>query len=168
MKKIYLKILSKIFLKLKNANQILQYESYREKYKISNKFKFNGENIIFYGEGEIQVGNNSYIGWMSTIESAKNCLVKIGDNCSISHNVRIYTSTKITNQNFNVDSKKEMKYGNVIIGNGVWIGANVFINPGIEIGDNAIVGANSVLTKNVEANSVVGGVPAKFIKYNNA
>lgn len=54
--------------------------------------------------------------------------------------------------------------GEVIIGNNVWIGDKVAILAGVHIGDGAIVGANSVVTKDVPANSVVAGVPAKLIK----
>ena len=53
---------------------------------------------------------------------------------------------------------------NIIIGDYVWIGANVFINGGIEVGENSIIGANSVVTHNVSPNSIVGGVPAKLIR----
>ena len=52
----------------------------------------------------------------------------------------------------------------MLIGDGVWIGANAFINPGIRIGSNTVIGANSVVTKNLEANSIYGGVPAKLIR----
>lgn len=52
----------------------------------------------------------------------------------------------------------------VYIGKNVWIGANVTILPGITIGDGAIIAAGAVVNRNVEANTIVGGVPARFIK----
>lgn len=56
--------------------------------------------------------------------------------------------------------------GNLVeIGNDVWIGANVVIMPGIKIGDGAVLGAGAVVTKDVEPYAIVGGVPAKVIKY---
>lgn len=53
----------------------------------------------------------------------------------------------------------------VIIGNDVWIGANVIIMPGVSIGNGAIIAAGAVVTKDVEDYAIVGGVPAKVIKY---
>jgi len=50
------------------------------------------------------------------------------------------------------------------LGNDVWVGGNVSILPGITINDGAVVGAGSVVTKDVPANTVVAGNPAKFIK----
>lgn len=52
----------------------------------------------------------------------------------------------------------------VVIGNGVWIGANVTILGGVNIGDGAVVAAGAVVTKDVPAKTLVGGVPAKIIK----
>lgn len=52
----------------------------------------------------------------------------------------------------------------VAIGKNVWIGANVTILPGVNIGDGAVIAAGAVVNKDVEANTVVGGVPTKFIK----
>jgi acetyltransferase-like isoleucine patch superfamily enzyme len=55
--------------------------------------------------------------------------------------------------------------GDIIIGNDVWIGANVTIMSGVTIGDGAVIANNSHVVKNVEPYSLVGGNPAKFIRY---
>ena len=52
----------------------------------------------------------------------------------------------------------------IVLGRNVWVGSNATILPGVTIGDNAVVGAGAVVTKDVEANTIVGGVPAKLIK----
>ena len=57
--------------------------------------------------------------------------------------------------------------GSVIIGNNVWIGDKATILPNVTIGDGAVIAANSVVTKDVPAYSVVAGNPAKVIKENN-
>jgi virginiamycin A acetyltransferase len=72
---------------------------------------------------------------------------------------------------FNEEWDKSMKpcqawdnKGDIVIGNDVWIGFEAVIMAGVTIGDGAIIGARAVVTKNVEPYSIVGGVPAKFIK----
>jgi acetyltransferase-like isoleucine patch superfamily enzyme len=55
--------------------------------------------------------------------------------------------------------------GNVVIGNDVWIGSNVTIMSGVTIGDGAVIAANSHVVKDVEPYSIVGGNPAKHIRY---
>ncbi len=57
------------------------------------------------------------------------------------------------------------EYQNIEIGNDVWIGINAVIMGGVKIGDGAIVAAGSIITKDVEPYSIVGGVPAKHIKF---
>ncbi len=63
-----------------------------------------------------------------------------------------------------MDGKSYPSKGNTVIGNDVWIGYNSIIMPGVQIGDGAIVGSCSVVTKNVDAYSIVGGNPAREIK----
>lgn len=60
--------------------------------------------------------------------------------------------------------RKLYSKGEVIIGRNVWIGEHAVILPGVKIGENAIIGANAVVTKDVPANAVVGGNPARVIK----
>jgi len=55
----------------------------------------------------------------------------------------------------------------VVIEDNVWVGSNCVIMPGIRIGTGAVVGAGSVVTKNVDTNSIVYGVPAQHVKYRN-
>lgn len=60
---------------------------------------------------------------------------------------------------------EEMDYlGEIVIGNNVHIGTNAIIMPGVRIGDNCVIACGAVVTKSVESNTVVGGVPAKAIE----
>jgi len=125
---------------------------------------FNGVDIEMYGDGNIIIGENSYIGNRSTIASVKGQKVHIGKNCSISHNVRFYTINRNPIDIINNKSVIGKIQGDIIVGNNVWIGANVFINQNVTIGDNVVIGANSVVTKNLDSNCIYAGTPAKLIK----
>ncbi len=161
------KLLGFIFGKMRSGYYNERYKYFRRQYNIISDFGFNGTDIRIYGDGKIIVGSNSYIGTNSTIELYKGQKVVIGNNCAISHNVRMYTSTARADQDFNGPRNNTNKVGDIIIGNGVWIGANAFINPGIKIGDNAVIGANSVVTRDVPENAIVRWVLAKLIRYKN-
>ena len=104
----------------------------------------------------------------------------IGNFCSISTNMSVMFSGnhrsdwvttypfghRLTNIFNTFDGRGHpTSKGNIIIGNDVWIGKNVTIMGGTEIGDGAVIACNSHVVKNVEPYSIVGGNPAKFIKY---
>lgn len=164
MKKLIKKLLSYLYRILKSSYNDTVYEEYRKKYEINESFRFNGEGIAFNGDGRIKIGKNSYMGVYSSIQSVKGQKVSIGDNCSISHNVKIYTLNYDANEIINKETNKLRKRGDVIIGNNCWIGVNVLIVQGVTIGSNVVIGGNSVIVKDIPSNCVVGGIPAKIIK----
>ena len=85
----------------------------------------------------------------------------IDDNCLIGHNVTITT----LNHDIKPSKRASLHPKPVKIGKNVWIGANVTIIPGINIGNNAIIGAGSIVSKDIPRNAVAVGNPAKVIKY---
>lgn len=86
--------------------------------------------------------------------------IYIGDNALIGHNVVLAT----LNHEENPEKRGNLIPAPIKIGNDVWIGSNATILSGVTVGSGAIVAAGAVVTKDVEPNTVVGGVPAKYIR----
>jgi len=86
--------------------------------------------------------------------------VTIGDDCLIGHNVVIAT----LNHDLAPSRRADLHPSPVVIGRNVWIGANATILPGVSIGADAVVGAGSVVTKDVLAGGIVVGSPARFVR----
>ncbi|WP_407416327.1 sugar O-acetyltransferase [Methanobrevibacter sp.] len=86
--------------------------------------------------------------------------IYIGDDVLIGHNVVLAT----LNHEEDPEKRGNLCPAPINIGNKVWIGSNATILPGVTIGDGAIIAAGAVVTKDVSEKTVVGGVPAKFIK----
>ncbi len=84
--------------------------------------------------------------------------IEFGDYVQVGPHVTIVTD----NHDFN--DRYVLKCRKVVIGNNVWIGAGASIMPGVHIGDNAVIAGGAVVTKDVPANTVVGGNPAKVIR----
>ena len=149
---------------LKHCYFVDEYRRFRKKYQIHPSVKFNGENIYFYEGGQIIIKENTYIGRHTTIQSCTGSKVTIGKNCAISHFVKIYTESPQADQIFD-NNNRTLRSGDVKIGDGCWIGTNVFIREGVTLGNNVVVGANSVVTKDLPENSICAGSPAKVIRY---
>lgn len=138
---------------------------------------FEGNNSL-YGVGRI---SNSSLGYMSYCQT--NSIIsnaKIGRYCSIGpgvmialgeHPINFLSTHQFFYSNYNNFSNRKNnaivfnEHRKVSIGNDVWIGANCYIKDGVTIGNGAIIATGSVVVANVEAYSIMGGVPAKLIKY---
>ena len=86
--------------------------------------------------------------------------IEIGDGALIGHNVVLAT----INHDLNPKENRKNHYAAIKIGAHVWIGSNATILPGVTIGDYAVVAAGAVVTRDVPAMTVVGGVPARVLK----
>ncbi len=108
----------------------------------------------------IHIGNKFFANFNLTI--LDEATVTIGDNVFIGPNVSIYTAChplEAEARNTGVEWAEP-----VTIGHSVWIGGSATILPGVTIGDNCVIGAGSVVTKDIPANTVAAGNPAKVIK----
>lgn len=106
----------------------------------------------------LKIGSNVFIN--SGCQFQDQGGIEIGDGSLIGMKTVIAT----LNHSLNPNERGSLIPKPVKIGRNVWVGANVTILPGVTIGDGAVIAAGAVVSKDVEKNTVVGGVPAKFIK----
>lgn len=147
------------------------------RHKLFNFFKSNflkmlgskiGRGITFYPGvklspgSKLKLGNDVDLAWGVLITTSGG--VEIGDRALIGYNTQIFSTNhaipKMPGRIFSSGHEKKK----VVIENDVWIGAGCIILAGVTIKEGAVVAAGSVVTKDVDAYSIVGGVPAKRIK----
>jgi acetyltransferase-like isoleucine patch superfamily enzyme len=106
----------------------------------------------------IDIGDNTFINTGTIITSRR--YIKIGKNCHIANQVIMM------DDDFHDVGKREATSGKeaIIIGDNVWIATRATILKGVSIGEGAVIAAGAVVTKDVPAFTLVGGVPAKFIR----
>lgn len=155
-----------------------------KRFKSSQYFSISFPTDVIRGHENISIGNKTGIGKHLALTSWEGGEIKIGNDCSIGNyahitsyncisignNVLIGKFVTITDNSHGNSSsghpaERELySKGKVIIEDDVWIGDKVTILPNVHIGGGAVIGANSVVTKNVTSNSIYAGNPAIFIK----
>lgn len=107
----------------------------------------------------IHIGENVFINSGCSFQDQGG--IYIGNNVLIGHQVVFAT----LNHSLDKDDRASMTHDKIVIEDNVWIGSHATILQGVTIGKNSVVAAGSVVNKDVPSNVVVGGVPAKIIKY---
>lgn len=122
-------------------------------------------NDVYLGafpSGKLIVGNDCYIGrWVVLLAHQS---IEIGNDCNVA------PGCHITDVNHGIEvgeliRKQPLDSKPIKIGNDVWIGAGCSILPGVTIGDGAVIGARTVVTKDIPANAVAVGIPARVFRY---
>jgi len=115
---------------------------------------------------DLRIGKNFH--------ATRNLTIQCAGNITIGDDVLVASDVFIINYNHGLSPltasylENKLDVSEVVIGNGVWLGNNVVVLPGVHIGEKAIIGAGSVVTKDVPPYSIAVGNPAKVIKkYNN-
>lgn len=109
----------------------------------------------------IDIGENVFFHSGFLHSGGKNSLIQIGNDCLFAHDIDIMNS----DSHQLLSDGKEINYSrDVIIGKHVWVGAHVSIMKGVSIGNNSVIGIRSVVTKNIEDNTLNAGVPCRQLK----
>ena len=152
--------------------EFLKIRRFSKEWRKSNSHNETYPNNIF-DAGCVSVGNKTY-GTLMVYTFNKTNQLKIGHYCSIAPNVTFVVSADhrvdtISTYPFKVycagQDLEGISKGDIEVGDDVWIGCNATILSGVSIGQGAVVAAGSVVTKDVPPYAIVGGAPAKVIKY---
>ncbi len=106
----------------------------------------------------IKIGKNSHILDGAFLDPSHCFLISIGDNCTLAPNVRLIAHDASMNKHLGIG-----KIGRIKIHDNCFLGDSVIVLSGVSIGPNAIIGAGSVVTRDIPPNSVAAGNPAKII-----
>ena len=143
------------------------------KWKNQNKNNFTSPKTIFPID-KVKIGRYTYGGIDVETYGTKETYLKIGSFCSIAQGVRFVLDGEHGYSNFSTYPFKvrlmeqeceALTKGPIIVHDDVWIGERSLILSGVEIGQGAVIAAGSVVTKNVSPYAIVGGNPARVIKY---
>lgn len=158
---------------IKDIVKQMRLNKFRKKWRYNNK---NNETVPMniFDANLVNVGKYSY-GELNVISFNRNSKLKIGNFCSIAQNVKFildadHRTNTISTFPFSVKILKEVKYeatskGDIIVEDDVWIGYGAMVLSGVKIGQGAVIAAGAIVTKDVPPYAIVGGIPARVLKY---
>jgi acetyltransferase-like isoleucine patch superfamily enzyme len=117
-------------------------------------------------EGEVIIGDKTVLGQECTISAYKH--VQIGEQCVIADRAMFIDFDHGMVEVERTIREQGIYKREVNVGSNVWIGYGACVLRGVQVGDNAVIGTNAVVTADVPANAVVGGIPAKVIRMREA
>jgi acetyltransferase-like isoleucine patch superfamily enzyme len=115
--------------------------------------------LVTYDSGRIEIGEHTFINYGSSIAARES--VKIGAHCLLGH----YTFVMDNDQHDIVRHMELPRSGPVVIEDHVWIGSKAVILPGVRIGSRAVIGAGSIVTKDIPPRCVAAGNPARVLRH---
>ena len=116
-------------------------------------------------EGRVEIGSKTVMGQECTISAYRR--VRIGEQCVIADRAMFIDFDHGVVEVDRPIRQQGIYMEDVVVGSNVWIGYGACVLRGVRVGDNSIIGTNAVVTKDVPANAVVGGVPARVIRMRN-
>lgn len=129
---------------------------------VGDKFLFFSNTVtsemVAYPEGRIEIGSDVFINYGASLSAHR--LVRIGDGCQIGS----YACLMDNDYHRVEDRSQPGESIPIVLGKNVWLGVRVIVLKGVTIGENAVIGAGSVVTKNVPAHCLAAGVPAKVVR----
>lgn len=153
---------------------LLKYELFFNKFLLKNKF-YSPIQFLFLKLYKVEYGKNIYFNEVPYILKPEN--IHLGDNCNFGENTKFYNHSSIViGDNFQGAPGLTLLTGGhdpetlegitkpIVIGKGCWCAYNVTILPGVTIGDNVSIGSCSVVTKDIESNTIAVGSPARVIR----
>lgn len=155
-------ILAFVYRRLKNAHIRRLEQEIRKEFKLDPSVDLNYPEHIFLC-GDITIGKHTYING-ARIVSGRTAKIFIGEWCAIGHNVNIIGRTHNPEHATGNLEDRPTIHKDIIIGDRVWIGTNVFIREGVSLGNDCVIGANSVVTMSFPDRSVIAGCPAKVLR----
>lgn len=144
--------------------------------------QFDGS-VTVIGTGNVKIGQSARIGDLAEFTTNHDGVIRVGREVRLNRGATICAYTEVSIGDFSMvgefvsirDANHGIKKGELVrsqphdakpirIGSDVWVGRGACILPGVTIGDGAIIGANSIVTKDVPPNCIAAGIPAKVIR----